>query len=261
MSWKVIVRSVIGTSHQCQQLPCQDFGDDRVLGDVLIGAIADGAGSARHSDIGAKLAVTTALDYLAATEAWLQKRHHSWDSLPHAPTPETVRKIFTRTVTRICDQFSQQAAVDGYSVDDLACTLLVFLATPHWVAAMQIGDGFIVTRSRTNDYQLMFQPDKGEFANQTTFVTSANALADMQVRVVLEQPTFICAASDAIERVAIRLSDWTAFPPFFQPLEEYLIETHNPKQDDDYLIGFLTSERLNQKTDDDKTLLLGRYCR
>jgi hypothetical protein len=257
--WRAVARSVIGTSHQRQQLPCQDFGSNRILGDVIIGAVADGAGSASHSDVGAKLAVTTAIDHLVATEAWLQKRHFSWRSLPHAPTEAIARKIFTTTVNKVRDGFNAQAQTEGYSVDDLACTLLVFLATPNWVGAMQIGDGFIVMRSKRQDYQLLFQPDKGEFVNQTTFVTSSGALEEMQVCVLQEQPIFICAASDGLERVAIRLRDWAPFPPFFKPLEEYLLETHNPEQDDEYLVSFLESERLNQKTDDDKTLLLSLY--
>ena len=33
----------------------------------------------------------------------------------------------------------QQADSKDYSVNDLACTLLVFVATPYWVAAMQLG--------------------------------------------------------------------------------------------------------------------------
>jgi hypothetical protein len=39
-------------------------------------------------------------------------------------------------------------------------------------------------------------------------------------------------------------------------LHKYLEETPNPHQDKSYLASFLDSERLNQKTQDDKTLLL-----
>jgi Protein phosphatase 2C len=103
---------------------------------------------------------------------------------------------------------------------------------------------------------LLFSPDKGEFANETTFVTSTNASADMQVQVIPSSIEFICAATDGLERVALRISDWTPFPPFFHPLNEYLEETPNPQHDKAYLKNFLDSERLNQKTQDDKTLLL-----
>jgi hypothetical protein len=259
VAWKSISRSVVGTSHQQQAIPCQDYGGDRVLDQIMIGAVADGAGSAQYAEVGAKLAVTTALDYLAATEAWLQERQQSWQALPTIPSEVQARKLLTKTVEQVRSALTQVADQQGYGVEQLACTLLIFLATPQWIVAMQIGDGFIVIRPQHQEYQLLFQPDKGEFANQTTFVTSATALAEMQVRVVAAPQAFICAATDGLERVAIRLSDWQAFPPFFKPLEEYLAETAQPEQEDDYLISFLTSDRLNDRTDDDKTLLLALY--
>ena len=101
--------------------------------------------------------------------------------------------------------------------------------------------------------------DKGEFANETTFVTSRNALDDMQVSVISHPLEFICAATDGLERVALRVSDWMPFAPFFNPLSEYLAQTPNPDEDKAYLASFLDSERLNQKTQDDKTLLLCLY--
>ncbi len=110
-------------------------------------------------------------------------------------------------------------------------------------------------------YQLLFQPDKGEFANETTFITSANAVKEMQVKVISEKQEFICASTDGVEKVAIRLSDWEPFSPFFKPLEEYLHEQFNQEEEDKYLIEFLNSERLNSRTDDDKTLLLCLFDR
>jgi hypothetical protein len=31
MNWKAITRSAIGTSHKKQQLPCQDYGDYKII--------------------------------------------------------------------------------------------------------------------------------------------------------------------------------------------------------------------------------------
>jgi hypothetical protein len=126
---------------------------------------------------------------------------------------------------------------------------------------MQIGDGFIVAGLEGEEHKLLFQPDKGEFVNQTTFVTSPNALDEMQVDVIVGKQKFICASTDGLEKVAIQMSDWTPFPPFFKPLEQYLQETTNPEQDDEYIQKFLDSERLNARTEDDKTLLLCFYDR
>lgn len=276
MGWKAIARSAIGTRHQDQQQPCQDHGVVMVAAPratrdrhgVIIGAVADGAGSASHAEVGARLAVATALRYLATTEVWLHKRQRSWQDWPQPPSEALIRKLFTKVVSRSQAQLAQRASDQGWQSEDLACTLLAFLATPDWIAAMQIGDGFMVVsydqpqtpgQSAQGDYQLLFQPDRGEFANQTTFITAANALATMQVTVVGQPPRFIAAATDGIERVALRLKDWAPFAPFFSPLEEYLKETPDPEADDTYLISFLSSERLNQKTDDDKTLVLCHY--
>jgi serine/threonine protein phosphatase PrpC len=253
--WKTVARSAIGTRHQEQQFPCQDFSAVGARDGIVMGAIADGAGSAAHAEVGAKLAVKTVLRYLVATEEWLRKRQGSWRSLPHPPTEDLVRKLFTKAVEQVGTVLQIQAEKGGYPVDQLACTLLAFLATPNWVAALQIGDGFIVVQTQGN-YQLLFQPDKGEYVNQTTFVTSRNALRDAQIRVLPAPVKFICAASDALENVAIRLSDYAPFPPFFQPLQEFMQEASDPNQEDEYLVHFLESERLNRKTDDDKTLLL-----
>ena len=259
MGWKAIARSTVGTSHLKQQMPCQDYGGCKILNHVIVGAVADGAGSAKYADIGAKIAVETVLEYLAGVEEWLQK-HKKVGGINPQPLPEIeARRLFTQTVNKVVAAMEAQAQRGGYSIEDLACTLLVVVATPTWVAAMQIGDGFIVVRPTQEDHILLFPPDKGEYVNETTFVTSANALDQMKVDVREGKQEFICVSTDGLERLAIRMSDNTPFAPFFQPLEEYLQETSNREQSDEYLISFLDSDRLNARTDDDKTLLLCCY--
>lgn len=260
MGWKAVARSAIGTSHQQQGLPCQDYGGDRLFHNLLIGAVADGAGSAKYADFGAKLAVTTAIAHLASTETWLRQRGRSWQKLQQPFSQRQAERLFVSTLKRVLYVFRQQATKGGYAVDELACTLVAFMATPYWMAAMQIGDGAIVVRSQfQNDYQLLFQPDKGEYINQTTFVTSANAFADLRVKILPRQQTFICAATDGIERVAFQLKDWTPGQKFFQWLEQYMQETENPELEDECLRRLLESQELNRQTDDDKTLLLCLY--
>ncbi|MEH2288073.1 PP2C family serine/threonine-protein phosphatase [Nostoc sp.] len=256
MNWKAVVRYAIGTSHQNQEIDCQDYGDYRIFNDVIVGAVADGAGSAKHSDIGSKLAVEKVLKCFSDINESPQKQAFS-----QPLAKEEAEKVFSKIVNQVITELQKQADERDCSINDLACTLLVFVATPDCVAAMQIGDGFIVLRSENSEYQLLFQPDKGEFANETTFITSTNALKEMQVEVISQKQEFICASTDGLEKVAIRLSDWKPFPPFFKPLEEYLHEPVNPEDEDKYLMEFLNSERLNSRTDDDKTLLLCLFDR
>jgi serine/threonine protein phosphatase PrpC len=257
MAWRAVVRSCTGTRHQKQQQPCQDYGSYCLLNnnEVIVGAVADGAGSAKYSEIGAKLAVYQVMAIFREIALSPQKDKR----LSQPLNDQEAKKLFSKILQEVLITLEEHANQENYVIDDLACTLLVFLATPDWLAAMQIGDGFIVVGLEGEEKKLIFQPDKGEFVNQTTFVTSPNALEEMQVNVLSGNQRFICASTDGLEKVAITMSNWTPFQPFFRPLEQYLQETPDPEQNDEYIQGFLESERLNTRTDDDKTLLLCFY--
>uniref|UniRef100_B8HU32 PPM-type phosphatase domain-containing protein n=1 Tax=Cyanothece sp. (strain PCC 7425 / ATCC 29141) TaxID=395961 RepID=B8HU32_CYAP4 len=281
MSWRAVVHSAIGTRHYQRQLPCQDYGQYFIADAVMVGAVADGAGSARYAEVGAKLAVQTALttlQRLIEPETTIpvtgvdSQSLFPWQSEKSQPQPDLefadlidadtlteaqAQQIFTYTVVNVVEALQVQASTDGHTLADLACTLLVFLATPNWMAAMQIGDGFLVIGTAERDYELLFQPAKGEYINETCFVTSAAALEQMQVKVHGSCPQFICAATDGLEKVAIRLQDWVPFPPFFHPLVEWI--RTDPEVAATCVQNFLESERLNARTDDDKTLLLCYY--
>jgi hypothetical protein len=256
--WKAIARSVIGVSHQQHQQPCQDAsGYRRLDGGILLGAIADGAGSASQAEAGAKLAVQSSLDFIQRWHEFALRRGE--DQWAEKLDQDKTRRFFEHLLQRLHHDFRQQSQQLHCEMAALASTLLVFIAHPQGLLAMQLGDGFLVVHRGDGDYQLLFTPDKGEFANETVFLTSDHAAQSLQVYQSSEPVQFICAATDGLEAVAIKKQDWSAFPPFFQPLETYLQETADPEQDPDYLDNFLNSDRLNQRTQDDKTLLLAHY--
>jgi Protein phosphatase 2C len=272
------VHSAIGTRHSRHKLPCQDYGRYIQSGSVLLGAVSDGAGSARYANVGACLAVETALlqmkDQLESQrKSQFEPKTKSQSSSARsgngalAPftnsqfTDSQAQALFTQVVTEVVRVLKHKAQIEHWALRDLSCTLLTFIATPSWVAAMQIGDGFMVVSAATettSPYQLLFSPSKGEYINETCFVTSPSAIEQMQVGIYPHPPQFICAATDGLERVALRLSDWSPFSPFFKPFEDCLRLA--PEQASDYLQAFLASERLNARTDDDKTLLLCLYA-
>ncbi|BAY25031.1 hypothetical protein NIES2100_48310 [Calothrix sp. NIES-2100] len=256
MVWKAIARYATGTSHQEQKIPCQDCGNYDIFNDVIVGVVADGAGSAKYAHIGSELAVKKVLECFSEINEYPEKQEKLEQSFFQPLSKPEAKNLFAKILNQVITELRNHAEKENYSINDLACTLLVFVSTPHRLAAMQIGDGFIVVRPQDSEYQLLFQPDKGEFANETTFVTSANAVNEMQVDVLSGEQEFICASTDGLEKVAIHLNDWKPFPPFFKALKEYLQETTNPKEDYQYVDDFLNSERLNSRTDDDKTLLL-----
>lgn len=250
VSWKATVHSAMGTRHQQRGVPCQDYGDYVTRDASIVGAVADGAGSAKFSDIGAQLAVKTVLSNL---EGWLARQ----SSLEQEVIEGQVQSIFESALDATVLALDQEAQAGGYALRELGCTLLTFIATPNWIAAMQIGDGFIVAQtSEADPYQLLFQPEKGEYINETVFVTSEQALDAMQVVVKSGVQPLVCAATDGLEKVAIRFHDWQPHAPFFAPFKSCLQTMDVPEERQTYLETFLNSDRLNAKTDDDKTLLM-----
>ena len=107
-------------------------------------------------------------------------------------------------------------------INDFDCTLLVIIKTSDFLAAMQIGDGLIVVKNKDeSEYQLLFMPYKGEFCNQTVFVTSSNASSEMKVHFQSKPVDFICIATDGIERICLDQSQpnhWKAYQELFHPL-------------------------------------------
>ena len=253
--WKAIARSAVGTSHLEKNTPCQDHGAYKQCREYLIGAVSDGAGSRSLSEHGSKLAVEVTLKYL--TEILENSRRTN----PFA-SQSGAEGIFRELISRVRDAISQKASDWSHacnrqvSPDDFACTLLAFVVFPNGIAAMQLGDGFIVIRGyKDRDYDLLFQPNKGEYVNVTTFVTSPpeHLKRDLQVIYKLRRVSFVCASTDGLEKLA--LENDQVYARFFIPLEQYIQKSANPEKDRD-VEEFLNRDSVNKRTDDDKTILL-----
>jgi hypothetical protein len=256
VTWKAIVHSATGTRHEQRSQPCQDYGSYSMQPPYLLGAVSDGAGSAKHAEVGSKIAVESALKSLS------QLLIHQFAQMPSLQEmQDAAPNFFEKVFDEVLGALQQETISSECELRDLGCTLLAFVATPDWVAAMQIGDGFIILRGHDSaPYKLLFEPDKGEFINETIFVTTPQSLEYMGICVEAVLSPFLCAATDGLERVAIRLQDWKPYAPFFKPFEACLRQLPTQAEQQEYLKTFLESERLNAKTDDDKTLLVCLYC-
>lgn len=249
MPWRAATACVAGSSHVKAALPCQDASLVEIHGPILLGAIADGAGSAARSDLGAQAAVKAALTAL---------RSHVWlAETPRAALEERLRDACRKTLEALNAAASEHSA----PVADFACTLSLFAASPHWLAALQVGDGQLVVRSAQNaeNYELLFKPDRGEYANETTFLTAAELDSSIQFKILDQAPLFICAATDGIERISLRQPEWTPHPAFYKPLEDFIAAAVDPDTAARDIEEFLKREKMNQHTDDDKTLLLAAW--
>ena len=258
MAWKTIARSSIGRTHIKKSLPCQDFAEIReVSKGLIIGACSDGAGSAKKSEVGAQQAVDAALRSMTRHGFALFK------------SEEEARKTFLSVLAEVKENLAAAAEIHDVDVKQLNCTLLCFVATPRRLVAAQIGDGFLVFRRKPKaateefalaaQYELLFEPDRGEFANQTVFVTSSRAENALQVGLVKGDIDFVAAGSDGLLPVAVRYKDWSAHAPFFAPFYTFLKDDPPQAEMESEIDAFLASDRLNKKTDDDKTLMLCYY--
>lgn len=76
MPWKIVSCSVTGISHKRRSIPCQDFAGYYHLPEhnAVIGAVADGAGSAKYSHKGSRIAVKEAIAHTKENLKFLLNR-------------------------------------------------------------------------------------------------------------------------------------------------------------------------------------------
>jgi len=168
-TYKVATAAVRGSSHVERGEPCQDFAAAKRTKSMLAIALADGAGSARHADIGARVTVSSTLAIL----------RREFEVLSDAGVAMARDRVVSALRQRLTG-FSRQRSVH---LRDLSATLLFAATNGSSFVCGQLGDGRIASFDRNLSMaQTMFPPTKGEFLNETIFVTSENAPEAFQWR-------------------------------------------------------------------------------
>ena len=251
--WKWAFASVRGTSHIKSEMPCQDQSDCRVIEtsdgrSVLVAVVADGAGSAKQAEVGAELACN--LFQSEMTEFFGQNGLLS----------SLTRKFMQNWLTRFQSEATRRADSEGLKLRDYACTLLAAIVEGEQAVMLQIGDGAIVysTPDAPDEYGHIFWPQKGEYENQTYFATDEAATANMNFVSVNEYIQDLSLFTDGIQRLALHFQSKTAHTPFFRMMFSPLrsVEAGYSETLSTSLAAFLDSPQVNNRTDDDKTLVL-----
>ncbi|MBW4615408.1 MAG: protein phosphatase 2C domain-containing protein [Desmonostoc vinosum HA7617-LM4] len=245
--WRVLAASVCGTSHLKNKQLCQDAHHWQVLSDnVLVAAAADGAGSASDGKVGAMVAVETAIETIC-------RKQVTKDTLVD---DEQVRSLLTQAILAARKAVENEAAAGRKQPQDLATTLIVMLATPEVVAVAQIGDGLAVAKDSAGNLLALTTPDSGEYINETTFLTSPNALDTAQMRLWREDIVNVGILTDGLQMLALNMVVGEPHKPFFFPLFDFVANAENKTMAKEQLVKFLRSERITQRTDDDLTLII-----
>lgn len=248
MIWKFIRSSVVGTSHSDHDQPCQDFCfADVILAndgqEFLICLVSDGAGSAKQGGKGAELACSTASFSIVTT---LTRSATTFEA--------SVVEKWIRDV-RLAIAGTADANVD--ITRDYACTLLGAVVGPKQSVFFQIGDGAIVA-SYVDAQGVVFWPDYGPYANMTHFITDDDALLHLHISITNAQIEELALFSDGLQRLALDFSLRIPHIAFFEPMLETLRKADylECRRLDERLSDFLGSTVINDRTDDDKTLIL-----
>ena len=153
---------------------------------------------------------------------------------------------------------NQCASEAGQTPRDYACTLLGAILAEDRALFLQIGDGAIVIGSG-DDYWPVFWPQSGQYANETYFLTDANVFARLEFAITVEPVAEIALLTDGLQTLALHYQTRQAHAPFFRPLFHQLraVPTSGcAPQLLNALERFLDTPALNQRTHDDKTLIL-----
>lgn len=245
-TWRVLAGSVVGTSHQTIGVPCQDAHRWRALsGGALLATVADGAGSARLAEKGSALAVDAVVE--ALSEAFERGRPDS---------DEKWRDLMVGAMCKARGALEVEASTRGVDLGELATTLLVALVMPELAVAAQIGDGAVILGDGTGAVNALTRPQQGEYANETTFLTSGSALPEVQLGIHRGSVVSLVVFTDGLQRLALRMPAGDPLKGFFLPLFRYVAEATDMDRARTELHNFLTSPRVTNQTDDDLTLLI-----
>ena len=213
--------------------------------DLLAIFVCDGAGSAAQGGTGAELAVEASLAFIGERTA--EGEMELSDGLSRALLQAARAAI------------DERVGQGSYVARDFACTYLALLsADTLGTLLIQIGDGGIVV-DLGDGLRCLTEPMNGEYANTTRFLTEDDFLDVAQVCHVTARVNRAALFSDGLQALSVDQATNTPHVPFFRPFFEALEKTAMP-EDDHPLQGalsrFLQDDRVNERTDDDKSLAL-----
>lgn len=185
---ELLAASQRGRSHAHTGLPRDDDFALGIFNGWYVLAVADGAGSAKFSRHGSKVACETALKICGqslgrpnALDAIFNNARLS-DFSPEMRRAAKLKlyEILPAVVSEARKELRNEAARNNCEMKDYATTLLLAVARKFpagWaVGSFQIGDGAMAMFYGRDQVKLLAEPDEGEFGGQTRFITMKDTL-------------------------------------------------------------------------------------
>ncbi len=247
LTWSVAAASVAGNSHTAVGRGSDDAYSYALVsgGTGLVAAVADGAGSKTGTSAWGSF---TACQVVAA---------HADGLVASVRTKSEAESALRNVFGAVLSAIEEQAGRMNLAPSDLSTTLAVAVLGPSAGAFAQVGDGIVVC-DLVGEPSVRIAEDKGEYANETAFVTSSGALKrHLRLEYRDAGTDRFALSTDGLRYKLLNIHDGgTAFVPFFTSLWDKLEVVEIPE---DSLSAFLA--KLDDQTGDDKTLIVGTRTR
>ncbi|WP_334924513.1 PP2C family serine/threonine-protein phosphatase [Nostoc sp.] len=248
--WRRVFDAVVGSSHLRVDppIPCQDSASSILIPRPAI-FVADGAGSARLSHFGSSAVVR----YLNRFTASIEDINQEILDKDRQEDREIEKKYANRFIKYAIEILKELSEEKQESFDLFRCTLLITIIGINQLFWLKVGDGFIVVEKGEN-LELLGPLGKGDFANQTTFLTEHLTEEDIHYGFIdVQNVTGVAAFTDGageklVSNDGLKISG--ALSKFFQG-----IRTREFTQTD--LNQFLSNKEIWQRTTgDDKGIAI-----
>lgn len=247
--WAWAAASSRGTSHEKSGERLQDafvcFETNPDGESVLVSVVSDGAGSASFGGQGAALVCRT-------IGQGVRRLLASTRQLPEQTDIEG-------WIDGARDRIYAVAQRRGLAMRDFAATMVLAVSNGGETIIGHVGDGCAVLRNGVDGTWLAPSwPDHGEYASTTSFVTDDPAVKLRYVRHV-GPVTAVVAFSDGLERLGLDFAAKLPSEKFFNGVTRPLFDgaaLGRAAEMTTHLKAFLSSEAVNSRTDDDKTLVI-----
>ncbi|MBO1347974.1 MAG: protein phosphatase 2C domain-containing protein [Hormoscilla sp. GUM202] len=175
--WRGIHAKQVGHSHLRYEppVPCQD-ATLAVLEPLPAIFVADGAGSARLSHLGSQAVVKKLSEFI--TSQGEDSIYHELLDREQEINEEEGKKYAYTLIKRAVERLRELSKEEEHPVHAFKCTLVIAVLGKNRLFWLKVGDGFIVAE-KDNKLELVGPLGKGEFANQTTFVSDKIKDADI----------------------------------------------------------------------------------
>lgn len=210
-SARIAAAGVRGKKHKHEGTNCDDWYEFDHVGDWMIAAVSDGAGSKPLSRIGARVSCETVIASLktelsAAAELCPDIKEQLSKPFSDGEFNSVCSKLavimqnsFAAAFSAVKDACIARSGKPEYEeamgrkpeISDYSGTLLAAVMIPvcggeHFIISIQVGDGMIASVNADADFggalRILGSADSGAFAGETEFLTSAQAVSPDSLR-------------------------------------------------------------------------------